>query len=233
MSYQFEAVGSDGRAELYADSQDREARPRFRGLVASLIALVVVALFGGGLWFAYQQGFRHGGALSGAADVPLIRADERPTKVKPEKAGRHGSSGSRQADLHAKARGGGASPAATREADAAARGACRRHKSRRTTTAPRSSGLRCCGSPLAGPTPAGYGQGDPRPPQRRSEPGSSSVRCAARRRRARNGTASSAQIQICSRAFRRHPFVPILGTRACFIDCRPLRSRMGTGSAAS
>jgi len=87
MSYQLGSVESDGRAELYADPRDHRARPRFRGLVASLVALAVITVFAGGLWFAYQQGLRHGGVISGAADVPLIRADERPTKVKPEKPG--------------------------------------------------------------------------------------------------------------------------------------------------
>jgi hypothetical protein len=87
MSYQLGSVDSDGRADLYADPREDEARPRFRGLVASLVALVVIGVFAGGLWFAYQQGIKHGGVITGAADVPLIRADERPTKVKPEKPG--------------------------------------------------------------------------------------------------------------------------------------------------
>jgi cell division septation protein DedD len=39
------------------------------------------------LWFAYLQGLRQASVGSGGADVPLIRADERPTKVKPEKPG--------------------------------------------------------------------------------------------------------------------------------------------------
>jgi hypothetical protein len=87
MSYQLGSVDSDGRADLYADPREDEARPRFGGLVASLVALVVTGLFAGGLWFAYQQGLKHGGVITGAADVPLIRADERPIKVRPEKPG--------------------------------------------------------------------------------------------------------------------------------------------------
>jgi hypothetical protein len=87
MSYQLGSVDSDGRADLYADPREHEAGPRFRGLVASLVALVVMGVFAGGLWVAYQQGLRHGGGSTGAADVPLIRADERPTKVRPENPG--------------------------------------------------------------------------------------------------------------------------------------------------
>jgi cell division septation protein DedD len=87
MSYQLGSVDSDRRADLYADPREDEARPRFRGLVASLVALVVVGVLAGGLWLAYQQGLKRGGVITGAADVPLIRADERPTKVKPEKPG--------------------------------------------------------------------------------------------------------------------------------------------------
>jgi hypothetical protein len=87
MSYQLGSADSDGRADLYADPREDEARPRFRGLVATLVALVVIGVFAGSLWFAYQQGLKRGGVITGAADIPLILADERSTKVRPEKPG--------------------------------------------------------------------------------------------------------------------------------------------------
>ena len=76
MSYQLGSVDSGGRADLYADPREDEARPRFRGLVASLVVLVVIGVFAGSLWFAYQQGMKRGGVITGAADVPLIRAPD-------------------------------------------------------------------------------------------------------------------------------------------------------------
>ena len=88
MSYSLGSVESDPRAQFYAEPEARDTRPQFRWLTVSLTALLVVGLFAAGLWFAYLQGARHasGGGNSGE-DVPLIRADARPTKVKPEKPG--------------------------------------------------------------------------------------------------------------------------------------------------
>ena len=59
-----------------------------RRLIAVALTLAVMLLFAGGLWFAYVQGMRHaGGAAQNADAVPLLRADERPTKVKPDQPG--------------------------------------------------------------------------------------------------------------------------------------------------
>jgi hypothetical protein len=79
----------DGGFELVGEQRDETpARGRSR-LIAITLTLGVMLLFAGGLWFAYVQGMRHAG--SGAAQtteaVPLLRADERPTKVRPEQPG--------------------------------------------------------------------------------------------------------------------------------------------------
>ena len=87
MTYHLGPVDPDRRAELFADAREEEPQPRSRRLLATVLALFVMGLFGGGLWFAYvhEKGHASGDATGG--DVPLIRADERPTKVKPERPG--------------------------------------------------------------------------------------------------------------------------------------------------
>ncbi len=85
MAYQLGQIDS-GRDEFVTEPRDHETRPRFRGLIATAAALLVMGTFAGGLWFAYHLGLRHAGVGS-AGDVPLIRADERPTKAKPEHPG--------------------------------------------------------------------------------------------------------------------------------------------------
>ena len=54
-----------------------------------MIALTVLAMavFAGGLWFAYVQGTRHPAATAQRGGVPLIRADQHPAKVRPDQPG--------------------------------------------------------------------------------------------------------------------------------------------------
>src|SRR6266704_2662994 len=68
------------------DRADEFARPD-RRLPATLLTVVAMALFAGGLWFAYVQGTRHPAVIAPGEAVPLIRADDRPTKVKPDQPG--------------------------------------------------------------------------------------------------------------------------------------------------
>src|SRR6266568_4761362 len=65
---------------------DEYSRPD-RRLPAMLLTVVAMAVFAGGLWFAYVQGTRHPAVTAPGDAVPLIRADERPTKVKPDQPG--------------------------------------------------------------------------------------------------------------------------------------------------
>src|SRR6266446_10120904 len=65
---------------------DEYARPD-RRLPTMLLTVLAMALFAGGLWFAYVQGTRHPAVTAAGDAVPLIRADERPTKVKPDQPG--------------------------------------------------------------------------------------------------------------------------------------------------
>ena len=87
MSYHLGPIDPGQRTELFADPRDEEPPQRSHRILATALALLVMGLFGGGLWFAYVQGTRHAGSDAASGDVPLIRADERPTKVKPERPG--------------------------------------------------------------------------------------------------------------------------------------------------
>jgi len=58
-----------------------------RRLPTMLLTVLAMALFAGGLWFAYVQGTRHAGVTAAGEGVPLIRADDHPAKVKPDQPG--------------------------------------------------------------------------------------------------------------------------------------------------
>ena len=87
MTYHLGPIDPDRRPELFADPRDGEPQPRPRRVLATALAVLVMGVFGGGLWFAYVQGTRHAPGDIAGASIPLIRADDRPTKVKPERPG--------------------------------------------------------------------------------------------------------------------------------------------------
>lgn len=83
MSYQLDSVGPDERA-AGSDAPPGRVRLLARGIASSALVLLVMAAFAGGVWFAHLASRRHGAA---AGDVPLIRADQRPIKVRPAAPG--------------------------------------------------------------------------------------------------------------------------------------------------
>jgi cell division septation protein DedD len=87
MSYNLGRIDPDERPGLYAVPPDDEPLARPRRVLAIGAALLVMGLFAGGLWLAYVAGLRHAGASGSSGDIPLIRADTRPMKVKPPNPG--------------------------------------------------------------------------------------------------------------------------------------------------
>ena len=65
----------------YDDDDELEFRPR-RRLRGPIIVVVLMAVFAGGLWYAYSSGRGHG-----SADVPLLKADDSANKKRPEQPG--------------------------------------------------------------------------------------------------------------------------------------------------
>jgi hypothetical protein len=76
----------DGLQLVGEDRADEFSRPG-RRLPTMLLTILAMALFASGLWFAYVQGTRHPAASAPGEMVPLIRADERPAKVRPDQPG--------------------------------------------------------------------------------------------------------------------------------------------------
>jgi SPOR domain len=87
MSYPLGSVDTGEEAEFYSRTGERQPRSRFGQVAMVLAVLAAIALFAGGLWFAYVLGTRHMTVSSNGEEVPLIRADERPAKVKPQNPG--------------------------------------------------------------------------------------------------------------------------------------------------
>ena len=81
----------DDGLHLVGEDRGDEFSRADRRLPKIFLSLLAMALFAGGLWFAYVQGTRHPAAgVQGGVQgdgVALIRADERPTKVKPDQPG--------------------------------------------------------------------------------------------------------------------------------------------------
>src|SRR5207248_2185640 len=80
------AAAHDSPELIGEDRGDEYYRPQ-RRWPAGLLTLGAMVVFAGGLYFAYVQGTRHPAVTPTADGVPLIRADERPTKVKPDQPG--------------------------------------------------------------------------------------------------------------------------------------------------
>jgi len=82
---------ADHRDHLELVGEDREEEEVYyrpdRRLPMIVLAVAAMAVFAGGLWFAYYQGTRHPAVISATETVPLLRADERPAKVRPDQPG--------------------------------------------------------------------------------------------------------------------------------------------------
>jgi hypothetical protein len=87
MSYQFGHLDRDERIENIDEPFEDELPPPRRSWPSAILALGVMALFAGGLYAAYVQGTKHPTVAPAADQVPLLRADGTPVKVKPDQPG--------------------------------------------------------------------------------------------------------------------------------------------------
>jgi hypothetical protein len=89
LSYQFGHVDPEERLDHVEDPLPEDEYSPRRRLPGVLLVIGVMAIFAGGLWFAYHQGAKRSAVTAAAAPgaVPLIRADTDPVKVKPDKVG--------------------------------------------------------------------------------------------------------------------------------------------------
>ena len=73
---------------LAGEARAEEPPPRDRRLPMVVLSVFVMALFSGGLYFAYVQGTRHPAVIAKTeGGVPLLRADDRATKIRPDQPG--------------------------------------------------------------------------------------------------------------------------------------------------
>ena len=80
-----------GRREMMADDGFERPAPPVReggdgqgGLLRWVIGFAAIAVFAASIWYAYQRGSQD---AAGAYQPPLIKADPRPTKLRPDDPG--------------------------------------------------------------------------------------------------------------------------------------------------
>jgi hypothetical protein len=73
--------------ELVGDDRLDEFPPPRRRWPTAVLTAAVMAVFAGGLWFFSHQGARQSAVPGPGEPVPLIRADDRPMKIKPDQPG--------------------------------------------------------------------------------------------------------------------------------------------------
>ena len=67
MSYQFGHIDPEERLGYVEEPSPGDEYPPRRRLSAALLAVGVMAVFAGGLWFAYHEGTKHAAIATGAA----------------------------------------------------------------------------------------------------------------------------------------------------------------------
>jgi cell division septation protein DedD len=86
MVYNLGQIDPEQRTAYYGDESDEDEPPKRRRLWRIGAALLVMAAFAGGLWGAYLAGTHYRGSHE-TGDIPLIRADTSPFKVRPQNPG--------------------------------------------------------------------------------------------------------------------------------------------------